>query len=582
MKANLVVRRKRLPDAIESDLVAGSRYPDGAFGLLACASALGLVLASSSAAAATYVVDTTGDPGPGGTTSLRQAISQANTTSNNFILFDPSLNGSTITLQQGEIAINEPMYLVGPGADKLTISGNDASRIFNISTASNTPIAVTLADLTLSHGHAGGNHLGGAIYAANVSLTLQDSVFESNYGRQEGGAIFSHSGNGIGSVTKITRTTIANNITDSIVGQGGGFLVWGGTTLQIVDSVISGNKASESAGGFVYDVDSTTINNTLITGNSSSGSSGGLNVFHDAFSGVTSAVAINNSTISGNTSAFHGGGLKLGNVVATLTGDTISANSAGYTGGGVFVFNTTSPIAAQLSLQQSTVTGNSATKFGGGIDASGVDAVSISRSLIGFNNVYDPSGGGGGLALRFVKTLVSVDNSTIYGNYAYNNGGGIGIFDAGTGNVTTFSNATIAGNVTFNYASNGILGAGTPHINGSIIANGTSHSSNQDVDGTFAESYSLIRNVGSAVLTPAPGNKNGQDPLLGPLTVNGGPTLSMLPMIGSPVLDAGPTAITSGVDQRGLPRFVNGRVDMGAVERQYPEDVIFRNGFDSS
>jgi len=48
------------------------------------------------------------------------------------------------------------------------------------------------------------------------------------------------------------------------------------------------------------------------------------------------------------------------------------------------------------------------------------------------------------------------------------------------------------------------------------------------------------------------------------------------------VLDAGDPAIVTGNDQRGLSRVVNGRADMGAVERQYPEDVIFRNGFDSS
>lgn len=577
MKANLVVPRKRLSHAIESDFAGGSGYPNGAFGLLACTSALGLLFVSAPAAAATYVVDTTGDPGPGVTTSLRQAISQANATPNNFILFDPSLNGSTITLQQGEIAINQPMYLVGPGADKLTISGNDASRIFNVSTASATPIPVTVAGLKLTHGKAGS---GGAIRGSNVSLTLQDSLLESNYASQ-GAAIYLRSDSGVASASKFTRTTIANNSTDLNIGRGGGMMVSRGATLQITDSIISGNIASESAGGFLYDVGSTTINNTLITGNSAaSGASGGLFVFHDAFSGVTSDVAINNSRISGNSSTLHGGGLTLINVVATLTGDTISANSTGYAGGGVFVFDSTFPTATQLLLQQSSVTGNNATKFGGGIDVSGAAAVNISRSLIAFNSVYDPIGGGGGLALHYVKTTASVDNSTIYGNYAYNQGGGVGIFNAATGNVTTFSNATIAGNLTFNYASNGILGAGTAHLYNCVIANSSSHSSNQDIDGTFAESYSLIRNVGSATLVTGLGNKNGQEPLLGPLKVNGGPTLSMLPTIGSPVLDAGPTTITSGVDQRGLPRVVNGRVDMGAVERQYPEDVIFRNGFD--
>jgi hypothetical protein len=137
------------------------------------------------------------------------------------------------------------------------------------------------------------------------------------------------------------------------------------------------------------------------------------------------------------------------------------------------------------------------------------------------------------------------------------------------------------GNSTFNYASNGILGAGIPTIYNCAVANNASHTISQDVSGSFAEVYSLIRNVGSASLFVNVGNKNAQDPLLGPLGVNGGPTLTMLPALSSPLLDAGGASVT-GTDQRGLPRNANGRRDMGAVERQYPEDVIFRNGFDSS
>jgi len=112
------------------------------------------------------------------------------------------------------------------------------------------------------------------------------------------------------------------------------------------------------------------------------------------------------------------------------------------------------------------------------------------------------------------------------------------------------------------------------------VANNFSHAGNQDIDGSFGETYSLVRNVGTAFVF-GNHNKNGQDPLLGPLAVNGGPTQTMLPTPSSPLLDAGGPSL-AGDDQRGLPRNANGRRDMGAVERQYPEDVIFRNGFDSS
>ena len=36
-----------------------------------------------------------------------------------------------------------------------------------------------------------------------------------------------------------------------------------------------------------------------------------------------------------------------------------------------------------------------------------------------------------------------------------------------------------------------------------------------------------------------------------------------------------------GVDQRGVPACINGKMDMGAVERQSPEVIIFRDGFDT-
>lgn len=61
------------------------------------------------------------------------------------------------------------------------------------------------------------------------------------------------------------------------------------------------------------------------------------------------------------------------------------------------------------------------------------------------------------------------------------------------------------------------------------------------------------------------------DPLLGPLANNGGPTLTMAPLPGSPAINAGDAALTGApyyltTDQRGFPRSVGGKVDIGAVE----------------
>src|SRR6516225_8501060 len=64
------------------------------------------------------------DAGPG---SLRDAI--ATTPAGGTVDFQPGLTG-TITLTSGELAINEDLTITGPGADVITVSGNNASRVF--------------------------------------------------------------------------------------------------------------------------------------------------------------------------------------------------------------------------------------------------------------------------------------------------------------------------------------------------------------------------------------------------------------------------------------------------------------------
>ncbi len=87
------------------------------------------------AAAATFVVTNANDTGPG---SLRAAVTQANSNGQpDTITFDPQFFSTprTITLtSQIRISDNfntvEDLTITGPGAGLLTISGNNATRIF--------------------------------------------------------------------------------------------------------------------------------------------------------------------------------------------------------------------------------------------------------------------------------------------------------------------------------------------------------------------------------------------------------------------------------------------------------------------
>src|SRR4051812_2278366 len=99
------------------------------------------------AGATTLTVTTTNDSGAG---SLRQAILNA-ATSGDIIMFDAAVTG-TITLTSGELAFTKSLTISGPGAANLTISGNNASRVFSVSSGQ-----ITIAGLRIANGFVTGN-----------------------------------------------------------------------------------------------------------------------------------------------------------------------------------------------------------------------------------------------------------------------------------------------------------------------------------------------------------------------------------------------------------------------------------------
>src|SRR5215468_4883251 len=77
----------------------------------------------------TFTVMNLADSGPG---SLRAAITSANTTPGaDVIQFAPGLKG-TIPLAS-ELSVTDALTINGPGANQLTVSGNDATRVFHVS-----------------------------------------------------------------------------------------------------------------------------------------------------------------------------------------------------------------------------------------------------------------------------------------------------------------------------------------------------------------------------------------------------------------------------------------------------------------
>jgi hypothetical protein len=349
--------------------------------------------------------------------------------------------------------------------------------------------------------------------------------------------------------------------------QGGGILNQG--NLTITSSMIRSNYASRvwspygeldpSGGGGVFNTGRMTLDNVSVAENTTGGSNG-AGIFNSG------EMAVSDSTIIENIA---------GTYVDSIPG-FMWVFSGGGDGGGIYN-------SGFISLTSSAVTDNTGTMgaswphnywsgYGGGIYNNG--AVVFTNSAITGNDAGEAGGG----AYNDAGEL-SVTNSTIAGNQVYGAwGGGGGIYN-GSGTVI-LAGSTLAGNQTRSWlwpahAGGGVFnGSGLVSLSSSIVASNSAPAGpGQDVSGT---TDSLGRNLISHTAGSSGWVVTGLgdvDPVLGPLQNNGGPTMTMALLPGSPAIDAGSNElIPAGVmyDQRGpgFQRIVNGTVDIGAFEWQ--------------
>ena len=117
---------------------------------------------------------------PGGCT-LREAISVANATAGaNTITFDPALTAggaATIALTGALPDLSSDININGPGANLLTVSGNQLTRVFNVANG----VTVGLSGLTIANGNvtSGGGGVGGGILNSGT-LTITSCALSGN------------------------------------------------------------------------------------------------------------------------------------------------------------------------------------------------------------------------------------------------------------------------------------------------------------------------------------------------------------------------------------------------------------------
>lgn len=274
-------------------------------------------------------------------------------------------------------------------------------------------------------------------------------------------------------------------------------------------------------------------------------------------------LTVNNTTISGNSSQFWGGGIynsgTLKVINSTLSGNSAS-NSCNYTaclaaGGAIYNYQ------GGVTISNSTLNGNRAynlhRSLGGGIFNGGGTLI-VNNSTVAENSV------------QALQTYCSSNSCVAYGG---------GIWSGGD---TTISNSTLSGNGALARTAalgGGIYISGTTAVFQAVFQNSivADNPSGGNCNGAVTSKGYNLSSDGTCNFNSR-GDLNNHDPLLGPLQNNGGPTDTMALLSGSPAIDAGnPSGCTDAqgnllkTDQRGMPRpdpEDTGGCDMGAYESQ--------------
>ena len=233
----------------------------------------------------TFMVLNLADSGAG---SLRQAILDANDNPGaDLIRFDPAARDGTIALTSGQLSITDDLLLDGPGVNRLTISGNDASRVFSVSGSATD---VEIRDLTIANGRAtdatvvgpiGPVTLGGGLLNTGARVVLFHVTMANNQAVgaiAQGGAV----ANVFGASLVVTDSTFTENrAAGTMFGSAGALLNEGGGSVLVLDhSTFTGNQATASLGA------GPVINQGNAVGGAVKNSAGGqATVLHTTFEG---------------------------------------------------------------------------------------------------------------------------------------------------------------------------------------------------------------------------------------------------------------------------------------------------------
>lgn len=318
---------------------------------------------------------------------------------------------------------------------------------------------------------------------------------------------------------------------------------------------------------------------TFANGRVSGAVCGGAGIYNHP----NAVMTISDSIFFHNLADCSGGGL-FNEGTVTITNTVFRDNDGGFEGEGGALFNN---YGGTMTVVNSAFIGNLGRINGGAIHNHAT--LTVRNSSFTGNYAGDdcptcnpPLTAAGGTISNFPGTLV-IENSTI----STNSGGGI--VSAGT---ATLANSTVVFNSPKLFGGIANNAGNTFNIRNSIIGGNGAGTGGTDLYGVFtSQGYNIVGTTGTPGSSTINGNTNGNQVNvsmasvnLGAFQNNGGATSTHALLPGSIAINAGNPSFVAppSTDQRGSPRVMNLRLDIGAYESDLPPantDLIFDGAF---
>lgn len=460
----------------------------------------------------------------------------------------------------------------------VSISGEDAVRVFLVATNS----TFTLKNLKLINGRAtkgaGIFNDGGTLTLSGVAMTGNkvDTFAEmvSRFETAEGGALYNQNG-----VVTIESCTFYSNTAyqgsddfaaSELMARGGAIRNVGGV-VNLVNCQFIANRASggptigpvlysrDGVGGAIHNSGMLTATRCSFVGNAARGEPAASTIYPGFAGGSGMGGAIYNdgslalvaSTVASNSASGGSGGFGSPGC-ADCPGYPPYPGGVGGSGGSAYgagLFNSGSAGAVNCTFAWNSCSGGNGGQGGNGGPA---HFHGLSGSDGGNGGAGGSSFGGGIHGPALLTNCTLAFNSVFPGAGGAGGQGGNGMPPgiSGQPGANGTPGSAGGGGVTGGSLVNTLLATNAPGGNSSGLLTDLSHNLSSDASCSFT-------NVGSL---------NNTGPKLGPLADNGGPTLTIALLPGSPAINTGNTTLAPATDQRGLPRPSGADVDIGAYE----------------